>query len=157
MKHSIKVGFSFGLASSVITTLGLMMGLYSSTHSKAVVLSGILVIAIADAMSDAMGIHISEESHINKSSKEIWQATIAAFLTKFGFALSFVLPFLFLGMKESIMVCFGWGAVLLVGYSIYLGRERKVNSTMVALEHLAIAIVVMVITYFVGKFAGGLV
>jgi len=62
MKHSVKVGFSFGITSAVITTLGLMVGLYSSTNSRLVVVGGILMIAIADAFSDSLGIHISEES-----------------------------------------------------------------------------------------------
>ena len=46
----------------VITTLGLIVGLHSGTHSRAIVIGGILTIAIADAMSDALGIHVSEES-----------------------------------------------------------------------------------------------
>ncbi|HID20408.1 MAG TPA: hypothetical protein EYP28_05685, partial [Methanophagales archaeon] len=62
MKHSLKIGFSFGLTSAIITTLGLMVGLHSGTHSKLVVIGGVLTIAIADAFSDALGIHISEES-----------------------------------------------------------------------------------------------
>jgi vacuolar iron transporter family protein len=152
MKHSVKVGFSFGLTSSVITTLGLMIGLYSSTHSKMIVLSGIIIIAIADAMADAMGIHVSEESHLNKNSKEIWQATLATFVSKFFFALTFVIPFIFLTIKPAIYVCFVWGLLLLTGYSIYLARKRKVSPTHIVMEHLAIAIVVMIITYYVGKF-----
>lgn len=59
MRTSWKTGISFGLTSGVITTLGLMAGLYSGTHSRAIVIGGILTIAIADAMSDALGIHVS--------------------------------------------------------------------------------------------------
>ena len=55
MKPSFKTGFSFGLTSGVITTLGLMVGLHSGTHSRSVVIGGILTIAVADAMSDALG------------------------------------------------------------------------------------------------------
>ena len=51
---SFKIGFGFGLASGVITTLGLMIGLFASTHSRVVVLGGILTIAIADSCSDAV-------------------------------------------------------------------------------------------------------
>ena len=38
MRTSLKIGFSFGLTSGVITTLGLMVGLHAGTHSKSVVL-----------------------------------------------------------------------------------------------------------------------
>ena len=61
MKHSIKVGFSFSLTSGIVTTLGLMVGLNSSTNSKLAVVGGILTIAIPDALSDARGIHVTEE------------------------------------------------------------------------------------------------
>ena len=72
LKHSIKIGFSFGLTSGIITTLGLMVGLHYGTGSKLVVLGGILTIAIADAFSDALGIHMAEESENIHSSKEIY-------------------------------------------------------------------------------------
>ena len=72
IEDSLRTGISFGLTSAVITTLGLMVGLHSGTHSKMVVLSGILTIAIADAFSDALGIHISEESQNTHTVKQIW-------------------------------------------------------------------------------------
>src|SRR3989338_10915576 len=93
-RHSIKTGFSFGLTSGIITTLGLMVGLHSGTHSKLAVIGGIAIIAVADAFSDALGIHISEESRATHSEREIWESTISTFLTKFVFALSFVVPVL---------------------------------------------------------------
>jgi VIT1/CCC1 family predicted Fe2+/Mn2+ transporter len=80
MKRSSKVGFNFGLTSGIITTLGLMVGLNSSTHSKLVVIGGILTIAMADALSDAMGIHISQESENKHTVKEVWESTFYYFV-----------------------------------------------------------------------------
>jgi hypothetical protein len=91
MKSSLKTGLSFGLTSGVITTLGLMVGLHSGTHSRTVVIGGILTIAIADAMSDALGMHIAEESKNNGVVSEIWESTIATFVAKFLIALTFQL------------------------------------------------------------------
>jgi len=70
MKPSLKAGFSFGLTSGIITTLGLMVGLHSGTHSKIIVLGGILMIAIADAISDSLGMHISTEAGKRKTQRE---------------------------------------------------------------------------------------
>lgn len=56
-----------------------MIGLYSGIYSKLVVLSGILTIAIADAVSDALGIHISEESENKHTSREIWDQLFLPF------------------------------------------------------------------------------
>ena len=46
-----RTGLFFGASSGVITTLGLIVGLYSGTGSLVAVLGGICVIAVADAMS----------------------------------------------------------------------------------------------------------
>ena len=61
MKGSLRTGISFGLTSAVITTLGLMVGLNSGTHSKIAVLAGILTIAIGDAFSDSLGVHVKKK------------------------------------------------------------------------------------------------
>ncbi|MEM4263494.1 MAG: hypothetical protein QW666_01185, partial [Candidatus Woesearchaeota archaeon] len=61
MKIQYRKGFGFGLTSGVITTLGLIVGLDASTQSRFAVLAGIFAIAISDACSDALGMHISEE------------------------------------------------------------------------------------------------
>ena len=124
MKHSFKVGMSFGLTSGVITTLGMIVGLHSSTHSRLVVISGILLIAITDALSDAMGTHISEESENTHSSKEIWEATLATFLSKFIFALTFIVPVLFFRLPVAIVVCIVWGLSLLTLFSLYIARQQ---------------------------------
>ncbi len=50
MKAQIRKGFGFGLTSGIITTLGLIVGLHSSTHSKLAVIGGVIIIAIADAL-----------------------------------------------------------------------------------------------------------
>ena len=104
MKHTLKIGISFGLTSGIITTLGLMVGLHSGTHSKIVIIGGILMIAIADAFSDALGIHVSEESENKHTAKEIWESTIATFFSKFIFALTFIVPIMLFPLPAAIII-----------------------------------------------------
>ena len=103
MRDSLRTGITFGLTSAVITTLGLMVGLHSGTHSKIVVPAGILTIAIADAFSDALGIHISEEAENAHTTKQIWTATVSTFLAKFLFALTFVVPVVLFTLTTAIV------------------------------------------------------
>jgi len=128
MKHSLKTGFSFGLTSGIITTLGLIVGLHSGTHSKVVIIGGILIIAIADAFSDALGIHISEESEGRHTAKEIWESTFFTFGAKFVFAMTFVIPVLLLPLTAAIIVSVAWGLSLLGIFSFYIAREQRVKS-----------------------------
>lgn len=154
MNHSLKTGFSFGSTSGVITTLGLIMGLNSSTSSKMIIIGGIITIAIADAFSDALGIHISEESENKHTAKEIWQSTISTFLSKFFFAITFIIPILLFNLKTAIIISVIWGMSILGILSFYVAKKEKVKPIGVISEHLIIAIAVVVITNYVGYFVG---
>ncbi|MGB3458932.1 MAG: VIT1/CCC1 transporter family protein [Halobacteriota archaeon] len=155
MNHSVKIGFSFGLTSGIITTLGLMVGLNSGTHSKLVVIGGVLTIAIADAFSDALGIHISEESENKHTTKEIWESTIATFVSKFAFAMTFVIPVLLFPLTTAIYVSIVWGFTLLGLFSFYIAKEQGVKPWKVVIEHLVIALAVIIITHYVGDWISG--
>lgn len=150
MKHSLKTGLSFGLTSGVITTLGLMVGLNSGTHSRLAVIGGILTIAVADAFSDSLGIHISEESENKHTAKEIWESTIFTFFFKFIFALTFILPVLMLKLSTAIVVSVIWGLSILSILSFSIAKEQKAKPWKVIAEHLIIALVVVVIAHYVG-------
>ena len=151
MRKSMRTGLSFGITSGVITTLGLIVGLNSGTHSKLVVVGGILTIAIADAASDALGIHNSEESQKENSMKQVWESTIATFLTKFLFALTFLIPILLFNLSTAIAISVLWGLLVLGAYSFKISKQRNINSIKFVFNHLFIAVVVIVVTYFVGK------
>lgn len=150
MKDSLRTGISFGLTSAVITTLGLMVGLHSGTGSKMVVIGGVVTIAIADAFSDALGIHISEESKNIHTVRQIWGATIATFMAKFIFALTFVVPILLLSLSSAIVVSLLWGLSVLTVLSYMMAKTQGERPWKVAGEHVLIAIVVITITHWVG-------
>lgn len=156
MKHSLKTGFSFGITSGIITTLGLIVGLHSGTHSKLVIIGGILTIAIADAFSDALGIHISEESENRHTTKEIWQSTFSTLFSKFIFAMTFVIPILLFRLPIAIIISMVWGLSLLGLFSFYIAKEQRVKAWKVILEHEFIAIIVIVLTHFVGKWVASI-
>lgn len=138
------------MTSGVMTTLGMMVGLSASTHSKIAVLGGIIAISIADAFSDAVGMHISEESENVHSTRDIWEATLSTLISKFVFALSFVVPVLFLDLEPAILVSICWGMLLVTLFSWYMGKQQGVRILRMVLEHVAIVILVIVITHYVG-------
>ena len=154
MKRSVRKGFGFGLTSGVITTLGMMVGLNASTHSRVAVVGGIIAIAIADAFSDAVGIHVSEESENRHTTREIWEATFSTFVFKFLFALTFVVPVLAFELYVAIGVSVIWGLTLIIIFSYYMARRQGVKPHAVILEHLGIVALVIIITHFVGKWVG---
>ena len=156
MKNSLRTGIAFGLTSAAITTLGLMVGLHSGTHSRVVVLGGILNIAIADAFSDALGIHVSEEAENAHTVREIWTATVATFLAKFLFALTFVVPILLLPLSTAILVSLVWGMTILAILSYAMAKAQGKLPWKVVSEHILIALVVIGITHWVGDWVSTL-
>ena len=147
MEHSEKVGFSFGITSATITTLGLIVGLSAGTHSRLAVIGSVLIIAIADAFSDSLGIHISEESEKKHTKKEIYMASVYTWFTKFFFAMSFLVPILLLPMQEAVIACVIWGLALLAVFSYLIGDGNKWNAVA---EHIVIAAIVIITSNYVG-------
>ena len=141
-------GFSYGLTSGVITTLGVMIGVHFTTHSRIAVIAGIVAIAIADSFSDALGIHISEEAEKQTDIAKIWASTLFTLLSKFFFTLTFLIPILLFSIDIALVISIIWGFSLLILLSGYLAKQEGVHLRGVIAEHLSIAILVVVITYF---------
>lgn len=150
MNRYINTGASFGLTSGVITTLGLMIGLHSGTQSTMVVVGGIVTIAVADALSDALGIHIAEESKGTHTPREIWLTTVAAFLAKFCMALSFLAPILLFDLGTAIIAGIAWGLLVISWLSYRMARAQGVAPWKVIGEHVGITVLVIVLSHFVG-------
>jgi VIT1/CCC1 family predicted Fe2+/Mn2+ transporter len=145
-----RTGLFFGASSGVITTLGLMTGLNAGTKSITAVLGGILIIAVADSMSDALGIHLAEEADPNTDHEHVWQATITTFVTKFVFAISFAVPLLLLPLGQAVIASVALGMSVIVVLSYFLARAQNESPWLIILEHLGIAILVVVLSHFIG-------
>ena len=148
MKNSLRTGLGFGLTSGSITTLGLIVGLYSGTHSRLAVIGGVLTIALADACADAVGIHVSEEFKNNHSVRDVWEATIFTFACKFIVALSYLIPLFIFSLRTAVGICIVWGLVILTVFSIYIAMEQKKSPLKAVVEHLSIAIFVVVASHY---------
>lgn len=129
MKVSLRKGLSYGTTSGVITSLGLLIGLYAGSSPKNVILAGLLTIAFTDALSDGLGIHVSEESEGRLSSRSIWEATISTVVAKMALALSFVLPIVFIDLITAVLVDVIWGMLVLslLGYVIAKQNKQKIH------------------------------
>ncbi len=150
----MKTGFCFGLTSGIITTLGLMVGLSSGTGSKLAVIGGILTIAVADAFSDALGIHISEEAENAHSTREVWESTVFTFPSKFLVAMTFVVPVLLFDLSKAIIASLIWGFLVIGVLSFFLAREQEKGPWKVIAEHLIILMVVVIATDLIGSWIG---
>jgi len=150
----IRTGLFFGATSGVITTLGLIAGLNAGTHSMTAVLGGIFVIAVADSMSDALGIHLAEEADANATADHIWAATVSTFLNKLVFALSFAVPLLLLPLEQAVIASVVWGMVVITVLSYFIARAQKASAVAIIAEHLGIALLVVALSHLIGLWVG---
>ena len=150
MRSALRIGFSFGLPSGIVTTLGIMVGLNSITQSRLVVIGGILTIALADSFSDAMGIHFAQESEHSLSHKEVWKSTFYTLLSKFIFSSMFIIPVLIFDLTIAIIISVIIGLYLIFLISLIIARDRNDNPVTVITEHIAITIFVIFITHYGG-------
>ena len=145
-----RTGLFFGATSGVITTIGLIVGLNSGTRSITAVLGGILIIAVADAMSDALGIHLAEEANPDTDHAHVWSATIMTFLTKFIFSISFAVPLLLLPLGPAVTASVIWGLVVIVVLSYFLAKSQDESPLFIIGEHVGIAVLVLVFSHYIG-------
>jgi len=82
--------FSFGMTSATVTDLALIVGLNQTPNAKMSIIAAILIIALADNISDSLGIHIFQESEC-KEQKEVWISTSTNFITRILVSLTFML------------------------------------------------------------------
>jgi VIT1/CCC1 family predicted Fe2+/Mn2+ transporter len=155
--HSLSVGISFGVTSGIITTIGLLVGLSAGTNSRTAVLAGILTIAVADSLSDALGIHISEENEGVHTAREVWGATGATFASKLIMALTFVIPVVLLPLDTAVIVAIVWGAASLTLLSIDMGRRQGIDPRPIVLEHLGVATLVVLAAQALGLAVSALI
>ncbi len=152
--ESVFAGLSFGLTSGVITTLGLLVGLAAGTESRLAVIGGVITISLADAMSDALGVHISEESRSDYSKSSLWAATLVTFFSKAVVSLTFLAPILTLALDMAVKVSVVWGLSLVCLLSAWIAKRNGESMINAVAEHMLIAVIVIVATHVLGLWVG---
>jgi vacuolar iron transporter family protein len=143
--------FSFGATSAIITNLGIITGLDTLTHPKLSIIGALLVIALADNLSDSFGIHIYQESeHIGK--KEIWLSTLTNFLTRLFVSSTFIFLIIVLPIRLAVVCSVVWGLLVLTVMTYTIAKQQKINPFSAIFVHLTIAVIVVVASNFIGAF-----
>jgi vacuolar iron transporter family protein len=146
--------FSFGAASGIITNMALITGLDGWNNAKTAIIAGMLVVALADNISDSMGIHIYQESEC-LSTKEVWFSTFTNFSSRLLVSLTFIGLVFFLPLPIAVIISVIWGVLLLGILSYLISKNKKINPYQAMVEHISIAIVVVIASHFLGRLING--
>jgi VIT1/CCC1 family predicted Fe2+/Mn2+ transporter len=151
MVRPAQTRFSFGATSAIITNLGIITGLDTLTHPKLSIIGALLVIALADNLSDSFGIHIYQESeHIAK--KEVWLSTLTNFFTRLFVSSTFIILIIVLPIRLAAVCSVIWGLLVLTVMTYTIAKQQKIKPFSAIFVHLTIAFVVVVASNFIGGF-----
>jgi len=140
---------SFGGPAAIVTSTGVIVGLRSATMGKAAIAGSLLILALADNLTDSLGLHIYQESQ-RPPPREAFLTTIANFLTRLLLAASFVALVLIVPSPHVVYVSILWGLALLAALSFAIARLRKVSAASEIIKHCAVALTVIALSQLTG-------
>jgi len=142
--------FSFGSAAGVVACAALVVGLGAAGAPKSVIVSSLLIVALADNLADSLSIHIYQESE-RLQPKEAFLATITNFASKLLVSLSFVPFIVALPIRGAVAASLAWGLFLLGLLSWMIATQRGVRPIPEVAKHLFVALVVIVVAELIGE------
>ncbi len=142
--------FSMGATAAIITSMGLIAGLTQGDGAKTGIITGLLIIAIADNISDSLGIHIYKESE-GASRQDINSFTYGNFIVRLFLAFTFVLIVLLFSSHAALIVSSIWGLVLLAILSYLIAKSKKTNPLREVVWHLVVALIVIAASKLLGN------
>jgi len=141
---------SFGSPAAITTSMGLIVGLDSATAIKSTIITSLLIIGIADNLTDSLSVYIYQESE-GLPDLGAFRTTVSNFFARFLVTISFIIVLLLLPSSAAIPVCLCWGFGLLSGLTYFLANSRGVKAVPEILKYCAVAFVVIAISTALGR------
>lgn len=145
---------SFGGTSAIVTSMGLILGLDAATSSERAIVSSLLIVALADNLTDSLSVHAYQEAE-RLESHQAFIATAANFVTRLLASLSFVVLVIVTPRAFLTMAAAGWGFVLLTLLTYRLARARGAHVGKEIVKHFAVAVTVLLISRLLGTWISG--
>jgi hypothetical protein len=143
--------YSFGATSAVITSLAIIISLSNVVNAKISIITALLVIAIADNISDSFGIHIYQESQL-VHAKEVKRTTLYNFLARLLVVSILILFIAVLPIDFAVILSIVFGLSIIVVISYFISKHQRVDHYSAIVEHLALTALVIVGSLFLRTF-----
>jgi vacuolar iron transporter family protein len=146
--------YIFGSAAAIVTNISIIVGLGAAEAGKMPIIGALLTIALADNISDSLGIHMYKESE-GYEEKMSLLATALSFLARLVVSLSFVAIVLVFSVSQAIPIAIVWGLLLLTLISYLITKSRNRGSCIHEIgKHLLVAVIVIALSRYVGDLIG---
>jgi len=148
--------FSFGATSAVLTGLGVIVGLGRTANPGVSITTALIILAVADNISDSFGIHIHQESQ-KESVREVRRTTFTNFTARTLVALIFILLVILLPMKFAVAMSILLGLAVITFISYFIAKEQKASPYKVVSQHLLLTVIVIVASFALRELSSGLI
>ena len=142
--------YGFGSTAAIVTSLGLIVGFGETGVSRATIVNALLVIAIADNISDSLSMHVYQESERLEARAAV-RAMATNFIARLIVTLTFVAIVLLLPLSSVPAVVFGWGVALLCVLSYALARHTAARPWREMLKYVGVALAVVAVSRVLGR------
>jgi len=140
--------YAFGATAAVLTSMALIVGLGAGTSDKTAIIAGLLIIGVADNLSDTLGIHIFEES--DAAETHALGISVQNYVTRLVIVLSFTAIVALLPLPAARGTSLVWGGLLLSILTYLIARTRAARPLPQILLHLSVAAVVVAMSQVIG-------
>jgi len=144
------INFSIGTTAAIVTGMGLIAGLAQGNYTKTGLITSLLVFAIADNISDSLGLHIYKESE-GVSRRETRIFTYGNYIARLFLSATFILIVLLFSSYLAFIISFLWGTILLAILSYFIAKKKKTSPPLEIIWHLMIALMVVLGSRFLGN------
>jgi VIT1/CCC1 family predicted Fe2+/Mn2+ transporter len=140
--------FSFGATSAILTSMALIIGLGAVSNTKLSLITGLLIIAVADNISDTLGLHIHEES--SPGEAEPRNISISNYISRLVISLTFVAIVVLSTPPLTQFLAILWGVALVILLTYLIAREQNLNPVHEIVRHLGITALVLLASQILG-------
>ncbi|HUJ01001.1 MAG TPA: hypothetical protein VLY46_12230 [Usitatibacter sp.] len=145
---------SFGGTSATVTSMGLILGLEAAGASRQSIVAALLIVAIADNLTDSLSVHIYQEAE-RLPERSAFLSTVANFFTRLAISLTFVAGAAMLPARLIATIAVAWGFVLLAFLTRQIALARGAPVAIEVGKHVVVASVVLVVSRVLGGWIGG--
>ena len=140
---------SFGGTSAIVTSTALIVGFSATAASVPPMIAGLLILGVADNITDSLSIHVYQESERLKA-RPAFPATLSNFATRLAISLTFVLLVLSLPAAYALYPSIAWGLSLLTGLTWLVARQRGASVAREVCKHVAAAVLAVAVSRAIG-------
>lgn len=134
--------------------MGLILGLDAAGATRRAIVGALLIVAVADNLSDSLSVHIYQEAERLKKG-DAFVSTATNFAARLVVALTFVAWVLVLPIGLAPAAAIAWGLVLLALLTDRIARAKGVPIVKEIGKHIAVAGAVLVVSRVLGTWIAG--